>query len=464
MRRSRRSAAGLAHVLADRLRIYRRDAKRRIEEAVELARAAGVDRRTAAPQARVHGGRAARRAHRRRARARSSASSSPSCPAGSTRRPGCEAEHKLAEVAAAYRPDELKRFADWYTTVLNPDGDFSDEHRARKRAISIGRQHKDGMSTINGWLDPELRAGLDAVLSKWAAPGRCNPGDEKPTVDGEPSPDALDADERSAAQRNHDALNMMVRNTLMSGELGSHQGLPVTIIATVALTDLQAKAGVARTGGGTLLPVTTLIRMAAHADNYLLVFDDAKPLQLYKGRSTRLATPAQRLVLYAAERGCTPPRLRRAGLLVPGAPRQQRLGQRRTHQHRRPHLVLRTAQPRRQRRRLDNPKTPRRHHRMDPTTTPGSRPTAAPTPTTTPKKCCPTTKTKGTTPSPSTSRDGDFGLGSRNGYRGATVRHPRRLLRALEYLLFSPRFAVGVQAAPNRSKESRRIWQRKTAP
>ena len=68
-------------------------------------------------------------------------------------------------------------------------------------------------------------------------------------MDGRALPDALDADERStAAQRNHDALNTIVRNTLMSGELGSHQGLPVTIVATVALSDLQAKSGVARTG------------------------------------------------------------------------------------------------------------------------------------------------------------------------------------------------------------------------
>ena len=65
---------------------------------------------------------------------------------------------------------------------------------------------------------------------------------------------------------------------------------------------MQAKAGAARTGGGTLLPVTTLIRMAAHAFNFLLIFDDAKPPELYKGRTTRLATPAQGLVLYATER------------------------------------------------------------------------------------------------------------------------------------------------------------------
>ena len=99
----------------------------------------------------------------------------------------------------------------------------------------------------------------------------------------------------------------MVRASLMSGELGSHQGLPVTITATVNLEDLQAKTGMARTGGGTLLPISDVIRMAAHAYNYLLMFDNAKRCELYKGRSTRLATPAQRLVLYATERGCTHP-------------------------------------------------------------------------------------------------------------------------------------------------------------
>jgi Domain of unknown function (DUF222) len=49
----------------------------------------------------------------------------------------------------------------------------------------------------------------------------------------------------AAATCNHDALNVMVRASLMSGELGSHQGLPVTITATVNLEDLQAKTGMA---------------------------------------------------------------------------------------------------------------------------------------------------------------------------------------------------------------------------
>jgi hypothetical protein len=135
----------------------------------------------------------------------------------------------------------------------------------------------------------------------------CNPIAESPMVEGTPSPEVIGRDARSAAQRNHDAFSAIVRSTLMSGELGSHQGMPVTIIATATLEDLQAKTGVAHTGGGTLLPMRDVIRMAAHAYNYLLIFDKAKCCELFKGRTTRLATPEQRLVLYATERGCTHP-------------------------------------------------------------------------------------------------------------------------------------------------------------
>jgi hypothetical protein len=66
-------------------------------------------------------------------------------------------------------------------------------------------------------------------------------------------------------ERNHHLVNAMIRSTLTSGELGAHNGLPVTIIATATLEDLQAKTGVAHTGGGTVLPMSDVIRMAAHS-------------------------------------------------------------------------------------------------------------------------------------------------------------------------------------------------------
>src|SRR5262249_37667354 len=117
------------------------------------------------------------------------------------------AEKTLAQEAPKVRPDELGMLAERLADCLNPDGNFTDEDRTRRRGITIGRQGGDGMSRVSGYLTAEARAGLDAVLSKWAAPGMCDPADELPTVDGRPCEEAIKADSRSPAQRNHDAMN-----------------------------------------------------------------------------------------------------------------------------------------------------------------------------------------------------------------------------------------------------------------
>src|ERR1700761_9177041 len=121
---------------------------------------------------------------------------------------------------------------------LNPDGDFTDVDRARRRGVTIGKQDIDGMSPISGWLNPEARATIDAVFAKLAAPGMCNSADETPCVGGTPSQAAIDNDPRSAGQRNHDALLALARNALASGELGNHNGLPASIIVTTTLQEL----------------------------------------------------------------------------------------------------------------------------------------------------------------------------------------------------------------------------------
>jgi hypothetical protein len=86
------------------------------------------------------------------------------------------AETQLADVACKLGPEDLRKAAALITALVNPDGEFSDAERARKRDFTIGRQGPDGMSTISGQITPELRATLEAVCSKWAAPGMCNPG------------------------------------------------------------------------------------------------------------------------------------------------------------------------------------------------------------------------------------------------------------------------------------------------
>ncbi|APE18795.1 HNH endonuclease signature motif containing protein [Mycolicibacterium pallens] len=199
-----------------------------------------------------------------------------------------KAEHTLAEHAQTMRPDQLEKIADRLATHLNPDGTFSEEDRARKRGFAwCGGQRADGMSVGKLVADPELRAMLDAWLAKFAAP----------------EPDDL----RSHPQRQHDALAALVRGRLGDPKLGQHNGLPVTMIVTTTLQELQAGAGHAVTAGGTLIPITDMIRMATPANHYLAVFDGVTGQSLWLGRSKRLASADQRIMLLAKYRGCTAP-------------------------------------------------------------------------------------------------------------------------------------------------------------
>jgi hypothetical protein len=217
------------------------------------------------------------------------------------------AEAQLAGLACGLGPEGLSKSADHLATLLDQDGELSDADRARRRFFTVGKQQPDGLSEVRGRIDPETRALWDAVAAKAAAPGMCNPDDTTPCIDGEPSPDNLGTDGRSAGQRNHDALKAVLRAMLASGQLGSHHGLPVTLVISTTLQELESGTGQAVTGGGTLLPMAEVIRQAAAAHHYLAVFDQHTEEPLYLGRAKRLATRGQRIVLYAKDRGCTFP-------------------------------------------------------------------------------------------------------------------------------------------------------------
>jgi hypothetical protein len=208
------------------------------------------------------------------------------------------AERFLAEQAAALRPDQLQKVANRCAVLINPDGKFSDIDRARRRGFTWSAQRSDGMSIGKLVASPELRANLDAWLARFAAPG----GDSAERVADTPATDA-----RSHAQRQHDALNALVLGQLGDPKLGLHNGLPVTVVVTTTLQELSAAAGHAVTGGGTVLPMRDLIRLASRAHHYLAVFDGHSNRPLYLGRARRIASADQRLVLFAKDRGCTAP-------------------------------------------------------------------------------------------------------------------------------------------------------------
>ena len=221
------------------------------------------------------------------------------------------AEARLAHQGSQFRPEHLAGLADTLADCLNPDGTYTDVDRARRRGLTLGNQHPDGMSQLRGWLTPEARATFEAVWAKLAAPGMCNPDDDTACVDGAPTEQAIEGDTRSTPQRNHDALLAALRALLASGELGPHNGLPASIIVTTTLGELEAATGKGLTGGGSILPMSDVIRLARHAHHYLAIFDKGKVIGLY--HTKRLASPGQRIVLYAKDRGCSAP-----GCTMPG--------------------------------------------------------------------------------------------------------------------------------------------------
>nr|WP_264067587.1 13E12 repeat family protein [Mycolicibacterium komossense] len=123
---------------------------------------------------------------------------------------------------------------------------------------------------------------------------------------GKASEAQVKGDRCTPAQRQHDPLTAMGRNTLCSGELGSHHGLPVTVVVSTTLKELESGAGPAVTSGGTLMPMTDVVPLASHAHHYLVIFDQ-KGRVLDLGRTKHIASPDQRIVLHAKDRGCTVP-------------------------------------------------------------------------------------------------------------------------------------------------------------
>ncbi|HTM85268.1 MAG TPA: HNH endonuclease signature motif containing protein [Mycobacterium sp.] len=290
--------------LANRLRITRGELSRRIHEAAELGPRRALIGQPLDPVLAVTAA-----AQRDGALGRAQISIIREClhrlPGHLTddERSACESD--LVDYGCDFRPDELAGFAAVLEHCYDQDGHFSDADRARRRGIVIGRQGRDGMSPISGYLDPQARATLDAVCAKLAAPGMANPADDQPCISGTPSQEAIQSDHRSPAQRTHDGLHAGLRALLASGDLGQHNGLPTSIIVSVTLAELEAATGRGHTGSGGRLPMTDVIALASQAHHYLRIYDGAKELALLHTR--RVASPAQRLLLYARDRGCTRP-------------------------------------------------------------------------------------------------------------------------------------------------------------
>lgn len=131
----------------------------------------------------------------------------------------------------ALAPADLKSVGEKLDEVLLPDGRSPDTRVTdARRGLQVGRQRYDGTYAISGYLNPVVKAQLDAVLSSLSAPRSASDGMR---------------DDRTADQRRHDALGDVLRRVLDLNGVPASGGTPATVHITVDMDAIRAALGVA---------------------------------------------------------------------------------------------------------------------------------------------------------------------------------------------------------------------------
>jgi hypothetical protein len=213
-------------------------------------------------------------------------------PAADRAEHGERVEATLLEHARMVDPRSVRLLGQRILAHLDPDGPSPEERRQQQthRRLSLTR-NPDATGLLDGQLTPTCQAIWETILTPLAT--------RRPD-------DALGPDDRSPAQRMHDAFEEAGRRLLATGNLPKHAGLPSQLIITLTLTDLERRAGRATTHHGGTLSVADALRLAAHGKLLPTVLDDAGGILAY-GRGRRLAASGQRKALFARDRGCTFP-------------------------------------------------------------------------------------------------------------------------------------------------------------
>ncbi|MBW9094435.1 DUF222 domain-containing protein [Microbacterium jejuense] len=216
------------------------------------------------------------------------------------------------DTAGPVSADELRAMAQVWAAYLDPDGAEPVEARAlRKRGLTIGRRGADGLVPVRGGLLPEVAAQLQLCVESVV----------NPRVDGAPAPgpcftdpvvtdapfDAA-ADTRTAAQKRHDALAVLLQAAAASGDLPMLGGAAPTLVVQVREQDLATGLGYAHLPGDPEpISIAAARRVACSGAVQRVVLGAG-------GRITSIRT-LERVFTHHQRRAIT---LRDGGCLIPG--------------------------------------------------------------------------------------------------------------------------------------------------
>jgi hypothetical protein len=170
------------------------------------------------------------------------------------------AEQLLTEHAVILAPAELRRFAHAVVNAADPDGPepVDDQLQQDRRYLEL-KQRRDGMWHLAGRLTNTVGAQLTTILDPLTKPRTTAIEDQDGTVVEIP-------DHRPQVQRLHDALEEACARLLKATDQPSVGGIPASVVVTISLDDLLAKAGLAETADGSQLTSDQLLRIADEAE------------------------------------------------------------------------------------------------------------------------------------------------------------------------------------------------------
>ena len=234
-------------------------------------------------------------------------------------------------------PEDLRLLAEIIATLLDPDGDEPRDDAVRRRGITIGRM-RDGLRSISGALTPEVAAQLELVLDAQNNPkgdGPPPPGVRFLPAAGGESPDDADdesghtdavavpetatsgrdpfnddprrvIDDRTAAQKRHDALAAAIGIAARHHDMPSLGGAAPTLVVTVDVADLSSGTGRASvTGAQNQVPVSIAAQIGCTGTIQRVTMDGGRIIGI--SSTDRVFTAHQRRAIIARDRECLIP-------------------------------------------------------------------------------------------------------------------------------------------------------------
>ena len=194
-------------------------------------------------------------------------------------------EEEMLGFARKFSVRELRELCDVAWHVVDPDGFFNDaEENYSRRRLHIS-QLADGMHRIDGLLDPVTAAAIKTAIDPLAK----RKGLE---------------DERTAAQRRHDALGELVNHAMDQGTLPRRNGARPHINLTTTIEGIKNEVGAPPAELELSLPISTrtLERITCDCTMSRVLLADSMVIDV--GRATRTVSGPARRALRTRDKGC----------------------------------------------------------------------------------------------------------------------------------------------------------------